>query len=325
VTDYRELNKQVIRTIHPFPSAADLVKRIHPTSRYFAKIDAIHGYFQVPLDEDSSRLTTFLLPSGRFRYLGAPMGLNTSSDEFCCRTDQAVAGLQGWLLKIVDDMLVQAPDMPTLWARLQEVLLRCREHGIKISYEKLEVGTSMKFAGFIISGAGVRPNSEKLSAVADFPTPTNTTELRGFLGLVNQLGIFIPDIAHMSALMRTLLKKGVAYTWLECHAAEFEKIKAVLTSPMVVQPFDPALETELLTDASRLYGIGFALIQHDYSGRLRLISCGSRSVTKCQQNYATIEQECMAIKWGIEKCEYYLKGIPSFTVVTDHKPLIGIF
>jgi hypothetical protein len=205
------------------------------------------------------------------------------------------------------------------------VLSRCREHGIKISHEKLEVGTSMKFAGYIISADGVRPNPETLSAVANFPAPTNTTELRGFLGLVNQLGIFIPDIAHMSALMRMLLKKGVAYTWLECHESEFQKVKAVLTSPMVVQPFDPSLSTELLTDASRLYGIGFALVQYDVGGRLRLISCGSRSVTKCQQNYATIELECMAIKWAVEKCDYYLRGISAFTVVTDHKPLLGVF
>jgi hypothetical protein len=325
VTDYRELNKSVIRTMHPFPSAADLVKHVQPSSQFFAKIDTIHGYFQVPLDEESSKLTTFLLPSGRYRYLGAPMGLNTSGDEFCCRTDKAVAGLQAWLLKIVDDMLIQAPDMPTLWARLDEVLERCRAHGIKISYDKLEVGTSLKFAGFIISSDGVRPNPEKLAAVADFPAPTNTTELRGFLGLVNQLGIFVPDISHMTVTMRQLLKKGNAYLWLECHQQEFVRAKAALTSPMVVQPFDPSLPTELLTDASRLYGIGFALVQHDFSGRLRLVSCGSRSLTPCQQNYATIELECMAIKWAVEKCEYYLRGIRTFNVVTDHKPLIGIF
>jgi hypothetical protein len=112
-------------------------------------------------------------------------------------------------LKIVDDMLVQAPDMPTLWQRLNEVLLRCREHGIKILYEKLEVGTAMKFAWFMISGDGVRPNPEKLAAVAEFPTPTNTTELRGFLGRVNQLGIFIPDIAHMSATMRQSSRRAL--------------------------------------------------------------------------------------------------------------------
>ena len=324
VTDYRRLNEAVIRTVHPFPAAADLIKKIDSGSKYFAKIDAIHGYFQIPLDEESSKLTTFLLPSGRYRYLGAPMGLNTSSDEFCCRTDKAVEGLP-WLLKIVDDMLVQAPDLPTLYERLEVVLQRCRRSGIKISLAKLEVGTSIKFAGFIVSGDGVRPNPEKLAAVAEFPAPKNASELRGFLGLVNQLGHFIPDVSHMSRLMRGLLKKEVAFNWLPCHEAEFTAMKKALTSEMVVRPFDPALPTQLLTDASRLYGIGFALIQYDSEGKIRLVSCGSRSLTKCQQNYATIELECLAIVWALEKSGYYLRGMPFFEVVTDHKPLLGVF
>ena len=62
-TDYRELNKLVKRNVHPFPS----------TAKYFAKMDAVHGYFQLALDEESSKLTTFLLPQGKFRYTRAPM------------------------------------------------------------------------------------------------------------------------------------------------------------------------------------------------------------------------------------------------------------
>ena len=81
VTDYRELNKAVLRPTHPFPSAPDLMRRLKPDSRYFCKLDAVHGYFQIPLDEPSSLLTTFLLPCGRYRYTCAPMGLKSSSDE----------------------------------------------------------------------------------------------------------------------------------------------------------------------------------------------------------------------------------------------------
>ena len=39
-----------------------------------------------------------------------------------------------------------------------------------------------------------------------------------------------------------------------------------------------------------------------------------------QQGYATIELECLAIVWAIQKCDYYLRGI-----WTDHRPLVGIF
>ncbi|KAG1649619.1 Equilibrative nucleoside transporter 4 [Nymphon striatum] len=83
--------------------------------------------------------------------------------------------------------------------------------------------------------------------------------------------------------------------------------------------------TGLLTDASRLHGLGFCLIQHDKENNIRLISCGSCSLTPTQSRYATIELECLAIQWAIHKCEFWLRGICHFKVVTDHRPLVGVF
>eukprot|EP00095_Tigriopus_kingsejongensis_P010386 maker-scaffold1845_size26586-snap-gene-0.5 protein:Tk10386 transcript:maker-scaffold1845_size26586-snap-gene-0.5-mRNA-1 annotation:"PREDICTED: uncharacterized protein K02A2.6-like" len=125
VTDYRRLNQYVDRPIQPFSPATDLIKTIDSESKYFAKLDAVHGYFQVPLDYESSLLTTFLLLSGCYRYTGAPMGLNSSCDKFCRRSDEAVVGLV-WLRKIVDDMLVQAPTKELMFQRVRIVLGRPR-------------------------------------------------------------------------------------------------------------------------------------------------------------------------------------------------------
>ena len=106
---------------------------------------------------------------------------------------------------------------------------------------------------------------------------------------------------------------------------ELDRLREVLTSELLVKPFDPELPVELLTDAARLYGLGFALIQREASGRPRLIMCGSCGLTSTQKRYATIELECLAIQWAIKKCDYYLRGLPHFTVITDHRPLVGIF
>ena len=65
---------------------------------------AVHGYFQLALDKKSSRLTTFLIPQGRFRYLRAPMGLNASSDEWGRQSD-IIAGVP-YAMKIVDDTII---------------------------------------------------------------------------------------------------------------------------------------------------------------------------------------------------------------------------
>ena len=72
VTDYTKLNKFVHRPIHPFLSTRDILQSIPHGQKFLAKLDAVHGYFQLALDEESSYLTTFLLPKGRFRYLRAP-------------------------------------------------------------------------------------------------------------------------------------------------------------------------------------------------------------------------------------------------------------
>ena len=324
VTDYTRLNLMVKRPVHPFPSSIDLMKRVDPASKFFCKLDAVHGYFQIPLDEESSYLTTFLLPSGKYRYTCAPMGLCSSSDEFCCRTDEPFVGLP-WLMKIVDDMLIQAPTMDILRERVRTVFEKCRGAGIRISNRKMEVGRKVKFAGFMVSSDGVIPDPKKVQAISGFPSPKNVTELKSFLGLVNQLGIFAPNLAHQAATLRGLLKKNVAWQWLQEHQAEFDKIKLAMCSDVLVKPFDPSLPTELLTDASRLHGIGYALIQRGSDGKVRLINCNSRSLTSAQRNYAVIELECMAISWAVEKCQYYLRGISDFTVVTDHRPLVGIF
>ena len=123
------------------------------------------------------------------------------------------------------------------------------------------MGKEIEFAGHIISDTGIRPDEKKFAAIKQFPMPSCIKDVRAFLGLANQLRSFIPDLAHMTSTIRPLLKKGTIWNWLPKHQAAFEKIKDILTSDMVILPFDPNLDTILLTDASRLHGIGFALIQ----------------------------------------------------------------
>ena len=90
----------------------EIVQSVPSSAKFFAKLDAVHGYFQLALDEESSKLTTFLLPSGRYRYLRAPMGLSASSDEWCRMSDWIVEGMP-WAMKIVDDTLIWAGDLET--------------------------------------------------------------------------------------------------------------------------------------------------------------------------------------------------------------------
>ena len=309
--------------MHPFPSPRDIVKDIRSDSKWFLKLDATQGYYQIPLDEDSKDLTTFLLPSGRYRFTRAPMGLSPSSDNFCDKTDVFLKPVPD-LLKIVDDALLQAPSFLILLDKLKIALDCCRRHNLTLSRSKLQLGTEIEFAGYLLGQGGVKPDPKRVAAISDFARPLDVTGVRSFIGLCNQLGFFIPDLTHVLSPLRELLKKNVAFVWTPEQEHAFIQAKRILTSDLLVQPFDPTLKSELLTDAARLGGLGYALIQRHSDGSLRLIQCGSRALSSPETRYATNELEMLAVHYAVKDCHFYLYGA-NFTVVTDHKPLLGTF
>ena len=75
------------------------------------------------------------------------------------------------------------------------------------------------------------------------------------------------------------------------------------------------------TDASDR-GIGAVLLQED-RGQLHPVMYQSRKLHGAECNYATVEKECLATVWGIQKFERYLYG-RHFLLETDHQPLNGL-
>ena len=98
---------------HPVKTARDVVTGIG-SPKYFSKLDARHGYWQVPLTESAKEMTTFIMPYGRYWYvyLHNPQGLISAGDGLHWRTDAAFAGLPNFV-KIVDDCLVHDTDLET--------------------------------------------------------------------------------------------------------------------------------------------------------------------------------------------------------------------
>jgi len=89
----------------------------------------------------------------------------------------------------------------------------------------------------------------------------NITELRSFLGLVEQFAGFSTDIDEAKGPLRPLLSTKNVYTWTLDHGAAFTAVKLALTQPPVLAHFDPSLETELQVDASLKNRMGYALLQ----------------------------------------------------------------
>ena len=181
--------------------------------------------------------------------------------------------------------MIWAPTPVDLEERLRAVVQRCEQLHITLSRSKFQIASSLNFAGCVVSSDGVRPDPSRISSLADFPVPRDQTEVRSFLGLCNQLAFFTPDYQHHTVSLRQLMGKGRPFLWLPEHQVEFGKLKNILTSEMIVRHFDSSKEAVLLTDASRLFGLGYALGQMDSAGKkfFKVVRCGSKGLTPTQQ------------------------------------------
>jgi len=319
--DLTKLNSQVQRPTHPVRTPRDAISNVQQ-ARFFTTLDARNGYWQVPLSESARPLTTFITPWGRFRFLRNPQGFVAAGDEFNRRTDQVFQDINQFA-KVVDDCLAYDAAFCDHIGRVRQILQRARENGVTFSMKKfLFAREEVPFCGYYVGVEGWRMDPQKTAAIREFPTPTNRTDLRSLLGLVNQFSDFQGDIAKLTQPLRSLLKHGSEFSWHSDHDQAVAAIKDSLLQSPTLSYFQFGAPTRLETDASRTKGLGFVLLQL-LDGNWRLIQCGSRFLSDTETRYAMIELEMLAIAWAMKKCRVYLAGI-EFEVVTDHQPLIPI-
>ena len=321
--DLTGLNRFVCRPTYPVRSPHDAIASMSAGATWFTTMDAKMGYFQIKIAEKDQDLTCFITPWGRFKFKRAAMGLVSSGDEYNRRGDHALGDIPQ-TVKIVDDILAYDYSYRDHLAHVISILQRCEQYGVTLNPDKFRFAEAkVDFCGYTVSSEGYTVDSRKVKAIANFPKPKNITDLRSFMGLSNQLGGFSSEIAQAAQPLRDLLKPRNEWCWTTVHDAAFQKVKETLVAPPILAHFDVTLPTMLQTDASRLHGLGFALLQR-HGEDWKLVQCGSRFLTDTETRYAVIEVEMTAVLWATRKCSTYLTGLPHFELVVDHKPLVPI-
>ncbi len=165
-------------------------------------------------------------------------------------------------MRVVDDLLRFDRTFPAHVAGVCAVLQAARTAGITFSKEKFRFAQPrISWVGYDIRHGGITIEEEKLKALSHFPKPTNVSDLRSFMGLVEQLAGFSTEVAAAKSPLRPLLSTRNPFVWTEDHDRSFEAVKLALVSPPVLVHFDPMRETTIQVDASRKHGMGYALLQ----------------------------------------------------------------
>ena len=311
--DPKDLNKAIKREHHPIPTLQEITPKLSG-AKLFSKLDARNGYWNVKLDDESSYLTTFNTPFGRYRFLRMPFGLRMSQDIFQFKIDETYRDCLG-AIGIADDVTVYGKNDKEHDLHLHETMERTRQAGIKLNDEKCVIKTKeCNFFGMLYTPDGVKPSPEKVRAIESLEPPKDKKELHTFLGMATYMSSFIPNLADHTAPLRNLLKENADFTWNPSHSKAFEKVKALICTTTTLAYYDRNEPVVLHVDAS-IKGLGAVLFQND-----KPIAFASKALTPAETRYANIERELLAVVYGCEKFHSYLYG-RSFVVKTNHRPL----
>lgn len=325
VNDYRVLNDNTIKDRTPLPKPDEVLSDAS-RARYWGKIDLTNAFFQTPLTDEDIEKTAIKTPWGLFEWTVMPQGLCNAPATHQARINEALRHLIGVCCQaFVDDVIIYSDTIEEHEGNVRAVLEALRQAGLYASRKKTQLFTlRAEFLGHVISREGLSADTSKVDKIRNWPRPRTVAQVRGFLGLVQYLRKFIPQLAEQTAVLTPLTKKGITdipRLWSDKEERAFELIKKTVSSLPVLRPLDQDSEEPiwLMTDASNV-GLGAVLLQGPDWKQAHPCGFWSRQYIPAERNYPTHEQELLGVVSAMKAWRLELLGV-KFKVLTDHDTL----
>lgn len=205
---------------------------------------------------------------------------------------------------------------------LRTLFTRVRAASLTMKPSKCRVGYSqVDFVGHKIGAGQLLTQQDKVEKVREAEAPRTKKQVISFLGLARYYRKFVPHYASITSPLSDLTKKGApdVVIWSDQLQKVFIDIKSSLCNAPVLRLPDFDKEFIVRTDASDT-GLGAVLLQK-HGDDIFPVAFASKKITGAVKAYATVEKECLAVIWAIEKFCTYLYG-RKFILQTDHQPLL---
>ena len=315
--DPRDHNRAIRREHYPLPTIEDVATRLHG-AKVFTVLDVRKGFWHVELDEESSFLTTFNTPFGRYRWKRMPFGICSAPEVFQRRMQELIEGLHGVEVVADDFVVVGFGDTQETAIRdhdrnLEEFLQRCAARGIKLNSNKVSLRRrEVPFIGHVATDKGLCIDPAKVQAIAEMP---DVAGVRRLLGMAQYLAKFLPHLSDITKPLRDLTQKDVICVWEEPQQKALEELKDAITRTPILRYYNLEEEVTIQCDASQT-GLGAALMQKGQP-----VAYASRALTAAETRYAQIEKELLAIVFACDRFDAYIYGRDVVHVESDHQPL----
>ena len=151
----------------------------------------------------------------------------------------------------IDDILVYGKTQMEHDRALEKVLEALATKQFRINEAKCTFSTNeVIFLGFRVNSEGISPDPDKVAPLKEAPRPTNTRQIMSFLGVVNYLSEFLPQLADIAEPLCLLTRKNEPFRWRESQEQAFQQLKKAITDELTLAIFNPNAPTFVTVDAS---------------------------------------------------------------------------
>jgi hypothetical protein len=324
--DYRELNANTRREVYYLPLISDIIDEVGG-KRIFSTFDMQSGFHQLDVAPEHIERTAFATFLGLFEYIRMPFGLCGGPSSFQRMMEIVRKELSAAFFVYLDDVILASLDEEQHLQDIDSFLKIIIKFGLKLRIDKCNFGRSeIKYLGYLISEAGVRPDPRNIAAVQKFEKPKTITQLRSFLGAVSYFRRFIRNFAGILVPLYELTRDNGTdiNKWSDVHDKAFKTvITALTTAPVLASPkFGEPFIIE--SDASKI-AVGGCLLQVQADGLEHPILFVSRKLNKHEAKYPSVESEALGMIFCLKEFRPYIEGNQQTTVRTDNSALRSLF
>jgi hypothetical protein len=233
--DFRNLNKVSLKENYPLPKMDHILQKV-VGSQKMLMLDGFFGYNQIMVHTDDQEKKTFTTPWGTFMYAKMPFGLMNAGENFQRAMDINVSNEKYKFIFIyLDDITVYSVSYEEHLEDLRRAFQKCRKFVISLNPKKSNFGMEEgKLLGNIISKVGINIDANRFEGILKIGTPRSKKEVQSFMGKVNFLRRFIPNLAEIIKHITNMIKKGSEIKWTPEARKSFEDIKVALTKASVL-------------------------------------------------------------------------------------------
>lgn len=299
VINYKPLNDALQWIRYPIPNKKDLLQRLCH-AKIFSKFDMKSGFWQIQLAEQDRYKTAFTLPFGHYEWNVMPFGLKNAPSEFQKIMNDIFNPHSQFTIVYIDDVLIFSNSIIQHWTHLEQFFNIVKHNGLVLSAKKISLfQTRVRFLGHYIYQGTITPIERSIQFADKFPDEIkDKNQLQRFLGSLNYVSDFYPNLSQIAAPLRQRLKKDPP-AWSNEHTKIVQTLKQYVQTLPCLTLANPTAFKIVETDASDI-GYG-GILKQVLNNKEQLIRFTSGTWNPTQKNYSTIKKELLAIVLCISK------------------------